>query len=424
MNFRRQAIKFFVPLAIAGLAFVGIWLALQARRNNSVTIVAMQEEASRFEIPIHLKDLDNNSIPDEENAFTDFQKWRKQLTEVGKALFRAEYESESPDEFPTAADVSNLETLLNPHQQMIEEMIQAASKKHLRIPQKSDKPDDVFRELSDFQLDYNMAKWVLLHNARLKLLQGRLDESVRCAIASMKWSEKFAQLPGAEFFLFGSASRLAGVDCLANALYTGSLNQESYAAIESALLNYDTFEVLRSSIYSEIPVSIDVKQVLLPNPASTESSKENEEKKFISEMKSKAELKLLVDGRFIELPEVADASKQLIGSELSLLSVRSAQLVAMSAEARRRCLLALLEWRREGGTARNLDDLDLVRPWAKDPWDGGPLKFRLSDFGPVIYVVGENRVDDGGEKSLIDRVIDDGILPIQESIRLNGASNQ
>lgn len=42
MNFRRQAIKFFVPLAIAGLAFVGIWLALQARRNNSVTIVAMQ----------------------------------------------------------------------------------------------------------------------------------------------------------------------------------------------------------------------------------------------------------------------------------------------------------------------------------------------------------------------------------------------
>ena len=240
----------------------------------------------------------------------------------------------------------------------------------------------------------------------------------------MKWSEKFAQLPGAEFFLFGSAARLAGVDCLANALYTGSLNQESYAAIESALLNYDTFEVLRSSIYSEIPVSIDVKQVLLPNPASTESSKENEEKKFISEMKSKAELKLLVDGRFIELPEVADASKQLIGSELSLLSVRSAQLVAMSAEARRRCLLALLEWRREGGTARNLDDLDLVRPWAKDPWDGGPLKFRLSDFGPVIYVVGENRVDDGGEKSLIDRVIDDGILPIQESIRLNGASNQ
>jgi hypothetical protein len=84
-------------------------------------------------------------------------------------------------------------------------------------------------------------------------------------------------------------------------------------------------------------------------------------------------------------------------------------------------LLALLEWRRQGGSAVDIKELQLVGFAAKDPYDGGFLKFRVTEFGPVIYTVGNNKVDDGGEKSLVSQQEDVGIMPLELRATLEAA---
>lgn len=83
-----------------------------------------------------------------------------------------------------------------------------------------------------------------------------------------------------------------------------------------------------------------------------------------------------------------------------------------------RCLLALLEWRRLGATARNITDLNLNGAWAKDPFDGGPLKLQTSAFGPLLYVIGNNRVDDGGGKAIMGQQKDVGLMPMAMQAQL------
>ena len=57
--------------------------------------------------------------------------------------------------------------------------------------------------------------------------------------------------------------------------------------------------------------------------------------------------------------------------------------------------------RRQGGTAKEIQELNLNGAWAKDPYDGGFLKFQTSEFGPVLYLTGNDRVDDGGGEAIL-----------------------
>jgi hypothetical protein len=93
------------------------------------------------------------------------------------------------------------------------------------------------------------------------------------------------------------------------------------------------------------------------------------------------------------------------------------QEAAMRVDAQTRCLLALLKWRRQGGIAQDIKELNLNENWAKDPYDGGSLKFQPSEFGPIFYVMGSNRVDDGGGKAMITQK-DVGIMALAKRAQL------
>jgi hypothetical protein len=95
-------------------------------------------------------------------------------------------------------------------------------------------------------------------------------------------------------------------------------------------------------------------------------------------------------------------------------AINATQEATKRVDTQNRCLLALLQWRRQGATAVDIKELQLTGLAAKDPYDGGALKFRVSEFGPVIYSVGNNRVDDGGEKSLLGKQEDVGIMALEQ----------
>lgn len=134
---------------------------------------------------------------------------------------------------------------------------------------------------------------------------------------------------------------------------------------------------------------------------------------YLETMKKIGEKHLVQDGLFVNVLPGKDAgygTGWLFGSVMP--SINATQEATKRVEAQTRCLLALLQWRRQGGNAEGIKELTLVGVATIDPYDGGDLKFRVTEFGPVIYTVGNNRVDDGGEKSLVSQQEDVGIMPL------------
>ena len=95
-----------------------------------------------------------------------------------------------------------------------------------------------------------------------------------------------------------------------------------------------------------------------------------------------------------------------------LISLPALQHVIFSgirAEARQNCCIGFIAAKRyqlkHGTLPRKLNDLrDFVPGDFKsrlsrliDPFDGKPLRFKTTDYGVVIYSIGDNRVDDGGD---------------------------
>jgi hypothetical protein len=70
---------------------------------------------------------------------------------------------------------------------------------------------------------------------------------------------------------------------------------------------------------------------------------------------------------------------------------------------------ALARYRDEHGyEASDLDDLNLPQEATIDPFSGEPLKLKLTDDGWLIYSVGKNEIDDGGD---ISNLKDVGVAP-------------
>ena len=55
--------------------------------------------------------------------------------------------------------------------------------------------------------------------------------------------------------------------------------------------------------------------------------------------------------------------------------------------------------RRHGDLPQKLEDIDrdLLPEIPVDPYSGKPVRYRINPDGHVVYSVGNNRVDDGGE---------------------------
>jgi hypothetical protein len=137
-------------------------------------------------------------------------------------------------------------------------------------------------------------------------------------------------------------------------------------------------------------------------------------------MKTVAEKQLVQDGVFVS---VMPSRESDFGKSWMFASVMPAMNATQEAtkriDAQTRCLLALLQWRRQGGTAKEIQELNLNGAWAKDPYDGGFLKFQTSEFGPVLYLTGNDRVDDGGGEAILGQQKDVGIMPMAKQAQFS-----
>lgn len=409
---------------VTGLAGLAIGLAWMSWMNYSAgqRVSQMREEIVKTGYPIHLKDLYKESVPDPDNAYIEFEKWKEGIKAAdiavsGNANEQPPFLSEpilSPE------DLTVLEAIMASRQLMIDELIQAGNKKQLRLPIELDKMEGVLQEILDRSQEFRSIARVLSANVRLKIAQGKQDEAMASSVAILKWSQLIARQPTMVSYLVATAVRSIGIHYAAEVLYAGGLDEASMKSLEDVLLAFDTNAQWKSVIYSEIPFFVDVFHPTVPLATRHLWFSLQSEADYLYTMKTVADKQLVQDGVFVNAMPNNDSH---FGKSWMFASVIPAMNATQEAtkrvDAQTRCLLALLQWRRQGGTAKKIEDLQLNGAWAKDPYDGGSLKFQPSEFGPILYLSGNNRVDDGGGKAILGQQKDVGIMPMAMQAQLS-----
>ena len=75
-----------------------------------------------------------------------------------------------------------------------------------------------------------------------------------------------------------------------------------------------------------------------------------------------------------------------------------------------RCLRVVNAWARRSDFGADLDRLRLSAVTQNDPYDGRPLRVAKSRSGPIVYAVGDNLTDDGGNLVMLQDI---GLGPIE-----------
>jgi hypothetical protein len=403
----------------AGLGWLS-WLNYSA----GARVTEMREEIVKAGYPIHVKDFYKKDVADKDNAYIEFAKWKD---EIGVADSAVSGDAEKQPPYLSAAklteaEIQELAAIMAAHQVMIDDLIQAANKPQLRLPVNLDKLDTLFEDtFVQFQGFRSIAR-VLSANVRLKISQGQCDEALQNAVAILKWSQLVSQQPTLVSHLVATAVRGIGIYYAAEVLYAGAVDDASLKQLEAVLISFDTNEIWKAVIFSEIPYFVDVFYPTLPVATRHLWFSLAAEADYLETMKKIGEKQMVQDGMFVNvMPDKNSGygTGWLFGSVVP--SINATQEATRRVDAQTRCLLALLEWRRQGGSAVDIKELQLVGFAAKDPYDGGFLKFRVTEFGPVIYTVGNNKVDDGGEKSLVSQQEDVGIMPLELRATLEAA---
>jgi len=76
------------------------------------------------------------------------------------------------------------------------------------------------------------------------------------------------------------------------------------------------------------------------------------------------------------------------------------RLVAVS-----RCLRVVNAWARKGDFQAPIQSLGLPKECLIDPYDGKPLRVQQTPKGPLVYALGENQKDDGGDSQFMKDVV-------------------
>ncbi len=404
---------------VSGLAALAAGLGWLSWLNYTagLRVTDMRDEIVKAGHPIHIKDLYETEVSDKDNAYVEFEKCKEEIKAAdiavsGDAKTQPPYLSERK---LTAEEINDLAAIMAAHQVMIDDVIQGSNKQHLRIPLDTDHMETVLEELLDRSQEFRSIARVLSANVRLKIAQGKNDEAMESAVAILEWSQLIAQQPTLVSYLVATAVRGIGIHYAAEVLYAGPLEEESLKQLENVLVSFDTNAMWKKVVYSEIPFFVDVFHPTLPTATRHLWFSLAAEADYLYTMKSIAEKQMVQDGLYVNVmpDENSGYGKSWLFASVTP-AINATQEATKRVDTQNRCLLALLQWRRQGATAVDIKELQLTGLAAKDPYDGGALKFRVSEFGPVIYSVGNNRVDDGGEKSLLGKQEDVGIMALEQ----------
>lgn len=370
--------------------------------------------------PASIADLKPEPIPDEVNAAAQIDKLAPRLkefekeyvhffdrTELGKA-----YGDLKDGEQPTAEQIAAMRAILDRYADL-EQMILAAAE----MPQYASTADfslgfNAFleKELTRLSRIRSIARYIHWH-VQVLIAEGRREEAIDLGLKLLRLSELNEAEPVMVNFLVTVAVRNIALQCLFEALSAGPVSVETHHRIDETLQKIadgrpDLDYVLRTERAVSVSASIEQAWEMMP-PAMSWLVGWPVKRHFIGAVESYEPLLEVTNLPWYELkPMLAPGGKLTARSQGGVLAelLMPALQAAFKSASRDVAMIrtlrvynALLMAEQAGHDPQGLADLDLPAEETIDPFTGEPLIVKRTDKGWVVYSVGENEVDDGGQ---------------------------
>ncbi|HBO43137.1 MAG TPA: hypothetical protein DD670_04220 [Planctomycetaceae bacterium] len=356
--------------------------------------------------PVSLADLEPEPIPPEQNAATYLRRARDDLRAIEQEIVKAE-RADSDSDRQSPAVLEAMRSALAAYPEVVPLLEQAAECPEYGIsepldPGGADDPQVALETVMSRAGDNrSVARLLGSYRCRLLLADGKHDEAARSAVSLLKLTRHFDREPCMVSFLVAIACRGHAMESLNEVLQAGAISDEVSRELEDELAKHDINEAYRQALRTERPFGFAFFRTM-----------PGENTWFARAYYNRAKLNYLgllewylVDSKaadssearaMVEAPEPTDIWGVLLNPaiEATRLAARRGQSLLNVI----RVLNALQ--RRENPDeppAADLSDLGLPREATLDPFTGKPVIVKRVPDGWLVYSVGQNGIDDGGE---------------------------
>lgn len=273
--------------------------------------------------------------------------------------------------------------------------------------------NDLIKRATDLRSCARMLDW----KTQVELADGNIDQAMKTGMLVLRLSRLQEQEPALQNGLVAIAIRAKGVDLLNLAIRSGPVSKEQRDALDDELATLDGLDWYVNVLKTERAVNLSAARDQFPLfPMTWQGTLLQADMIGFYEQF----LPLAAQPAYLSVEKISALEKKSYSTPISttLIKLLFPAIEAANISANRnlvsiRCLRilnALGRYREEHGEeATGLDDLSLPSESTIDPFDGKPLKLRLTDSGWVIYSVGQDGIDDGGELSELQ---DRGLAPV------------
>ena len=416
----------FTGLVVLGAISVGmIWFAV-ANWKASAQLNAQFAELKAQGVPLSLADLERTPPPPGEDATTYLRRAENSIEAINREI-HAEWQSEEarqldkglqvPDSFdysPTMIEAYR--RAFSAHPEVVPLLYEASHcpAYFMDLNYKTESGSEFVADmLSEVQLARATAR-VLNYRMILLLSEGKREEAMENTLALLRLSNLFGQAPALVGQLVAIGIRGVSLNALNRVLRDGPIPQDGYDRLDSELTRQDLLASYRNSLLTERAVGLAYfnDTNMLPYSGLPHGKRDK-----TSYLKVLDVLIANADRPYGDPDAKAALEKNLqaAGPLTTLLrpAIEATQQAITRNIAQVRCLRvlnAILRRPSDQQTDIKLPDLDLPEGTTTDPFNGHALHLKHTDSGWLIYSVGGNLKDDGGQ--LDDDATDVGSAPI------------
>jgi hypothetical protein len=354
--------------------------------------------------PLSLADLSREPIPPEENAAVFLRRARSDLEALDKELTDV-YESDGYDDGRLSeSELRTIRSALETYPKVIPLLEQAAACGDYD-PQLDYTvgPDAFLKGYLDEMSDRRTVARVLRNRVPLLLADGEREEAIRNCILMFRLSRHFDHEPMLIGYLTTLACRGIAVEASNLVLRAGPLPGEAREALEAELALHDGVEAYRRALKTERAYGLDSFRTSIPDFWLVGRALGNDATCYYLDM---IDRHLAAASRpYSEVAATTPVTaRRRFGFRVLTDLAEPAMVAGREAmertRARIRCLRVLNAVQRrvgEGAAEPKLSDLGLPATATTDPFTGKPLTLKRLPAGWLVYSVGKDLKDDGGE---------------------------
>jgi hypothetical protein len=419
MNRFKKILKWTGIVAEAAIAILLIANALFGWRTGTrlgERLAALRQAGE----PIRIAELGREPIPPEKNADTFLRRAAHDLEAIEKELNAAYPRVGYPKGPSTPAEQEKLEKLFAAYPGLMPLLEQAAD-----APDHDPQLDASVPRIQFLQACMDLAGRhrplyrVLRARSAMLLSKGRPDDAVATQLVPLRLTRHWRREPMLLGYLVTAVGEYTAAEVINQVLQAGPVSPVTRQAIETGLARHDTMEGYAWALRTERALSLDTAREI---PAATF---------WIMRLFTNGVMLRLLDlyDRHLEdasrpYLQVAEKRKTAPPARVGLnpygglVTLLEPGLISgLEAADRVRAMVRSLHVLNAlqarvppgGDQAPPLGDLGLPAEATIDPFDGEPLRMKKSPRGWMVYSVGRNGVDDGGQ---FEHVADVGVGPV------------